>query len=290
MERIEVPLAGSDGFPTNPQLGLQSAACNNCRDTPALSARFSRDRRAGLEQENDLAKSESAAAATHAHGRHEWAELRPVARFWRLHVRLLVSMAFGAALTLALLTLPWRMPTRILVGWDGGVTLYLALIGWIMARASITRIRHRALVEDEGALALLVLTTAAAMASLAAVVAELGNAHGPWQVALGLATIVLSWSFMHSIFALHYAREYYGEGRDARIGGLIFPGDEAPDYWDFLYYSLVVAMTAQVSDVQITSKVLRRLTTVHGVVSFFFNVAVLALTVNMVSSLMRPDH
>jgi len=80
---------------------------------------------------------------------------------------------------------------------------------------------------------------------------------------------------------------FYGAYRDKHAGGLKFPGDQDPDYCDFLYYSLVVAMTAQVSDVQITSKKIRRLTTVHGVVSFFFNVAVLALTVNIVSSLME---
>ena len=82
---------------------------------------------------------------------------------------------------------------------------------------------------------------------------------------------------MHWIFALHYAREFYGASGDKHAGGLLFPGKEDPDYWDFLYYSLVVAMTAQVSDVQITSKTIRRLTTVHGVASFFFNVAVLLL-------------
>ena len=92
---------------------------------------------------------------------------------------------------------------------------------------------------------------------------------------------------MHWIFALHYAREFYGASRDKHAGELIFPGDQDPNYWDFLYYSLVVAMTAQVSDVQITSKAIRRLTTVHGVASFFFNVAVLALAVNIVSSLMQ---
>jgi uncharacterized membrane protein len=90
---------------------------------------------------------------------------------------------------------------------------------------------------------------------------------------------------MHLIFALHYAHEFYGGGLDDQIGGLIFPGDEDPDYWDFVYYSFVVAMTAQVSDVQITSKAIRRLTTAHGAVSFFFNVTVLALTVNIVSGL-----
>jgi uncharacterized membrane protein len=130
------------------------------------------------------------------------------------------------------------------------------------------------------------LITGSALASLAAVVSELGHAPSAYRVLLGAATILLSWGLMHVIFALHYAHEFYGEGSDARSGGLVFPGNEEPDYWDFLYYSLVVAMTAQVSDVQITSKAMRRLTTVHGVVSFLFNVIVLALTVNIVSSLM----
>jgi len=118
------------------------------------------------------------------------------------------------------------------------------------------------------------------------VVSELGHAPSGYRIALGAVTILLSWTFMHVIFALHYAHEFYGEGSDDRTGGLVFPGNEAPDHWDFLYYSLVVAMTAQVSDVQIASKAMRRLTSVHGVVSFFFNVIVLALTVNIVSSVM----
>ena len=102
---------------------------------------------------------------------------------------------------------------------------------------------------------------------------------------LAMATILLSWSFVHTIFALHYAHEYYGERRDGKIGGLKFPGDTKPDYWDFLYFSLVIAMTSQVSDVAITSKVIRRIVTVHGALAFFFNLTVLALTVNMISNL-----
>jgi uncharacterized membrane protein len=95
----------------------------------------------------------------------------------------------------------------------------------------------------------------------------------------------VSWAFVHTIFALHYAHEYYGERGDNAIGGLTFPGRQAPDYWDFLYFSLVIAMTSQVSDVVITSKVIRRIVTVHGALAFFFNVAVFALTVNIVSNL-----
>lgn len=204
-------------------------------------------------------------------GRHELSDSTPLTRLWRLHVRLFLPAAFGAAVTLTLTALRWRMSTRILVGWDSGVALYLALIFRIMAQASVAGIRQRAAIDDEGAVALLGLTTAAAIAS---------------KLALGIGTILLSWIFMHTIFALHYAREFYAEGRGDRIGGLVFPGHEDPDYWDFLYYSLVVAMTAQVSDAQITSKTIRRLTTVRGVISFFFNVAVLALTVNIVSTLM----
>jgi len=130
-----------------------------------------------------------------------------------------------------------------------------------------------------------------AIASLAAVVAELGVASqapggASWtEVALGMVTILLSWAFMHTIFALHYAHEFYGEGRDTKVGGLVFPGTGEPDYWDFLYFSLVIAMTSQVSDVQISSRSIRRLATIHGAISFFFNLTVLALTVNMVSNL-----
>jgi uncharacterized membrane protein len=215
----------------------------------------------------------------------EWKWFR---RLWHLHRRLFLSAAFGAAVTLALLAWPWRVSTRVLVGWDGGVALYLVLTYRIMASDSLARIRQRAAIQDEGAIALLVLVTGAALASLAAVLAELGHSPGPSQIVLGVGTILLSWAFMHSIFALHYAREFYDSGHPPRAGGLIFPGEENPDYWDFLYYSLVVAMTAQVSDVQITSKKIRRLTATHGAISFFFNATVLALTINIVSSLMQP--
>jgi uncharacterized membrane protein len=86
--------------------------------------------------------------------------------------------------------------------------LYLALVYSYMAHASIARMRQRAAIDDEGAIALLVLTTTAALASLAAVVAEIGQARDPYHVVLGMGTILLSWTFMHSIFALHYAREF----------------------------------------------------------------------------------
>ena len=212
-------------------------------------------------------------------------------RLARLHARLLISVAIGIAVTLVLTATGWRLLSRILAGWDVGVVLYLAFAYRLMSLATVNEIRRRAAVQDEGAAALLMLTPAAAIASLAAIVAELGNAQsgGGWaELALGMGTIVLSWLFLHIVFALHYAHEYYGERSDDRIGGLKFPGLQGPDYWDFVYFSFVIAMTSQVSDVAITSKVIRRVAIVHGVLSFFFNVSVLALTVNMVSNLIKP--
>ena len=119
-------------------------------------------------------------------------ELKPLARLWKLHARLFLSAAFGAAVALGLLALPWRMPTRILIGWDTGVVLYLLLSYRVAARASIATIRQRAAINDDGAIALLVLATAAALASLAAVLAELGHAPDRYQVALGVSTILVS--------------------------------------------------------------------------------------------------
>ena len=117
--------------------------------------------------------------------------------------RLFISAAFGVAVALVLVALPWRMSTRILIGWDLGVVLYLALSYRAAAHASIATIRQRASINDNGAIALLVLAAGAALASLAAVLAELGHAPGWYQVALGVSTILLSWAFMHWIFALH---------------------------------------------------------------------------------------
>ena len=198
---------------------------------------------------------------------------------------------FLAALTglvvIAALPGPWRLSTRLLTGWDIGVALYLLLALRLMGRAEIAHIRRHAALQDEGQVAMLVGTVTAALASLGAIVAELGGApgggHPPLQLAGVTATIVLSWAFIQVIFALHYAHEYYGN-RGAHACGLAFPGDEAPDYWDFLYFSLVIGMTSQVSDVTITAKAIRRTVAAHGVIAFAFNAALVALTVNIAAS------
>jgi uncharacterized membrane protein len=218
---------------------------------------------------------------------------RPImpVRLARLHARLVISIAIGMAVTFGLGMTDWSMATKLLLGWDIGVVLYLTLAYQLMITYGVTEIRRRAAEDDEGALALLILTGLSGLAIMGAIIAELGIAKVSGQprsglgVTLAMATILVSWAFVHTIFALHYAHEYYGERGDHAMGGLTFPGRQSPDYWDFLYFSLVIAMTSQVSDVVITSKVIRRLVTVHGALAFFFNVAVFALTVNIVSNL-----
>ena len=209
---------------------------------------------------------------------------RPL-RIVRNRPRLFGSLGVGlvVALVLAAATV-WRPATRALIAWDVCLTLYLVLASHLMAASTIEHIRQRAAAEDEGQVTILVLTVAAALASLWAIFAELGAGPGrrPAHIALAGATILLSWAFIHTMFALHYAHEFYDEDV---AGGLAFPGGEPePDYWDFVYFSFVIGMTSQVSDVGITNRQIRRTAAAHGVVSFVFNAALLALTVNIAAS------
>ena len=103
--------------------------------------------------------------------------------------------------------------------------------------------------------------------------------------ALAIGTVVLSWTFIHTIFALHYAHEFYGEGRHRN--GLHFPGEGQPDYWDFVYFAFVIGMTFQVSDVAVVHKSVRRLVVVHGVLSFFFTTAIIAMSVNIAAGIIQ---
>jgi uncharacterized membrane protein len=195
--------------------------------------------------------------------------------------RLFISLAVGLA---SLLFMPsgWRITTRLLVGWDISLVLYLCLAYTTVISCGHDYIRRQAALQDDGRFLILIMTLVAAFASIAAIVMELGvKPQQAPQLVLAVVTIVLSWAAIHTTFALHYAHEYY-RGND--VGGLKFPGDNAPDYWDFVYFSFVVGMTAQVSDVGITDKIIRRTATAHGVTSFFFNTALLALMVNIAAS------
>ncbi len=201
--------------------------------------------------------------------------------------RLVSAILLGGLLCLVL---PGRASTRLLTAWDCSTGLYLVLALAMMARSDIDRIRVRAGLQDEGQMVILGLTTITALVSLAGVMAQLALAktlkdqHGWPHVALAGMTVVLSWSFLHTIFAVHYAHEYYAvpEGQPGR--GLEFPGDEPPDYWDFVYYSFVIGTACATADINVASRSMRRITTLHCIIAFFFNTTILALTVNIGAS------
>lgn len=207
-------------------------------------------------------------------------------RVVRARPRLFTSVLVGL-IVVPLLPSPWPPSTRCLLGWDLGVGLYLLLSYRLVVTETAAQIRKRAASQDEGAVAILALTVAAALASLFAIVVQLGISSEPGrhpaELLFAIATIVLSWFFVHTIFALHYAHGFYGAG-GGNGSGLNFPGDEEPDYWDFLYFSFVIGMTSQVSDVGVACKPIRRIVLAHGVLSFFFNVALLALTFNIAAT------
>jgi len=204
-----------------------------------------------------------------------------------------LALAVGAGLTVAWALGVWGTDahTRSLAAWDAAVAVYLAL-AWLVihsldARATRARVQNL----DPSGYVVFLIVVVAAYASLLAITWGLeevrdlrGSARG-LRVALAMFALAGSWLLINTVFAFHYARGYY---RPEATGGehprgLRFPGDAEPDYTDFLYYACVVGMTSQVSDVSVTSRRMRRLTLVHGVASFAFNLVILALGVNLVA-------
>jgi uncharacterized membrane protein len=198
--------------------------------------------------------------------------------------RTFISIAIGVV---AFFLVPGslRLVTRLLIGWDIFVTFYLVLAYIMMFRCDLAHIRRNAVLQDDGRFLILLVTAFGAFASIAAIVFELGASHRSVpELTLATVTIALSWATVHTTFALHYAHDYY---RGSKPGGLQFPsGDQHDhaDYWDFVYFSFVIGMTAQVSDVGITDKTIRRTATAHGIISFVFNTALVALMVNIAAS------
>ncbi len=178
--------------------------------------------------------------------------------------------------------------SNLLLGWSVGVAVYLGLSVWTAGRAKFEDIRKRAEMLDEGGGIILILTVGAAVASLGAIVVELAKAkaesHGGAAAGLAAVTVVLSWMFIHTVFAFHYAHAYYS-GDPGGHCCLEFPATHKPVYWDFLYFAFVIGMTAQVADVATKTVAVRKLVLAHGIVAFFFNTAILALGVNLAASL-----
>jgi uncharacterized membrane protein len=170
----------------------------------------------------------------------------------------------------------------VLAGFDVAALLFLILVVHLFAHADVAAIRRRARIEDAGRRTFLWTNIAFSVIVLLALAQEvLASRHGSTRdIVLAAASLLLSWLYFNTIFALHYAHGYYGDS--GRAGsGLEFPGNGEPDYWDFVYFAVTIGMTFQVSDVQVSERGLRRQVAVHALIAFFFNVVILALAVNI---------
>jgi uncharacterized membrane protein len=220
-------------------------------------------------------------------------------RAFRDRPRLLAGILVGIGVALILRVVPndLRWTTRFILSWDSAVSVFVASMMWMMVGSDRAMIQAKAQAQDEGQGLTLFLSVTAAIASIVAIGVELSLAkdeHGfekLVRIALAFSTIALSWFFTHLIFALHYAHEYYSpetcpdQPDHHQRGGLGFPGDEAPDYWDFVHFAVIIGVASQTADIAFTSKPLRRIGTIHGVLSFVFNTVALALTINLLAGL-----
>lgn len=178
---------------------------------------------------------------------------------------------------------------RMLVGWNVMTWSYLLLVGWLMMHANNQQVRSIAVREDQTAFAVLAIMSVAAVTSIVAIVFELSTARQlsmsqrAFHYLLTASTVVSSWGLVGTMFTFHYAVLFYTSPAEARA--LAFPDRETrPDYWDFLYFSFTVAVAAQTSDVAVMSRAARKAVLAQSVLSFFFNAAILGLSVNIAAS------
>src|SRR5467141_1900738 len=212
--------------------------------------------------------------------------------------RLVIALVAASAVSLSLRG-HVRPSTEVIATWDTFVFCVLFLAWLTILTTPVQKLRSRAKEQDVSRLVIFVFVVVAACAALFAVgfLIIVGGSetrgHFTGHLMLGLGTVVLSWSLMHTVFGLRYAHAFYGDsdqpGESRHAGGLVFPGDRMPDYFDFAYFSFVIGMTCQVSDVQITSQRMRRLALLQSVLAFGFNTIILALLINTVSSLLGTN-
>ena len=219
-----------------------------------------------------------------------------ITRAFMLRPRLIIGILAGLFVGLVS-PADWRLTTRLLLAWNVGVILYIALTFIMMVRDDLDRLHQRMSVPDEGRFVILTLSILAAVFSIAAIVVQLAATKDMmgdekiFHIGLAAATIVTGWTFIHLTFALHYAHEYASERRNRpelpeRLrGGLDFLDTLTPDYSDFLYFSFIIGVASQTADVAICSPTMRRIALGHGIVSFFYNTTILALTINIAAGL-----
>jgi len=180
---------------------------------------------------------------------------------------------------------------RLLIAWCLSTLFYIAFVSWRLSRCGTAEFRRRVESLDDGAVIILILSLGATLASFAAVIFEMSAVKSiPVEgraIALGLmaTTLICSWLFVQTIFALHYAHVFYARHNPAH-GSLDFGGEPEPDYWDFVYFAVAIGASSATSVVNLRSRLMRRLVAVHSIFSFFFNAMVLALGINIAAGLL----
>lgn len=213
------------------------------------------------------------------------------------HHKLYIAVAVAVLAFLALLPAKLEIPTQLMLAWLSYVLVSLVL-SWITILTSHpAEVKHEAHAQDSSRTLVFCFVIAAAFASLFAILILMQGSSGKSNpeifatVFIPLACVAGSWWLMHTVFTLRYAHFYYCDmehdkkGKHVKPEGLIFPEEKEPDYLDFTYFAFVIGMTFQVSDVQITSKRIRRLAWMHGVLSFAFNTFIVAFTINIIAGL-----
>jgi uncharacterized membrane protein len=198
--------------------------------------------------------------------------------------RLLIGVAVGL---FAYLVAPWQMreATRALIGWNAGAWAFIALVSQMMLSGGA--VTEHAAQEDEKPAALLTIAVVAAIMAVAAIVWELGpvkdmkGANKALHLGLVGLTILSSWAFIHLMFALHYAAQYYATAGDDVRGGFLFPDCEAPGWTEFCYESFTIGCACATADVNLTTRGARSVCLIQSIIAFFFNTIILALTINI---------
>jgi uncharacterized membrane protein len=195
--------------------------------------------------------------------------------------RFLLFLAATAAASLAAISI-LGLRTGVMIGFDAGATVFL-LSALPLLRHRSDDMRRSASRNDANRLLLLFLTLAVSLVVLVAVASELMQARSPDACSIGLivGTLALCWVFSNTIYALHYAHLYYRAGDDGDAGGLQFPEEPEPDYWDFVYFAFCLGMTFQTSDVTVTDRGIRKVVTLHCLAAFVFNLGIVAFTINV---------
>lgn len=186
----------------------------------------------------------------------------------------------------------WPWLTRVLSTWDIAVWVYLAAMSWMMMRADHHQVKRVAAKQDEKAPVILFVLCVAAVMSLLAIVSQLSELKDmspdlrAIHYVLVVTTLLGSWFLVATLFCFHYAHMFYND--DGTLAPLEFPeGEENPNYWDFLYFSFTIAVAAQTSDVAVKTRLMRQVVLAQSVLSFFFNLVILGLSINIAAGLIN---